>query len=173
MFRLKPRGYLRIIGRMSDGSTTSEAETLAARLNALIRRFSTEHGTLTNDQLAAALKTVDPGLKVSGAYLSALRTGKRTRPSAELQVALARYFDVPVSYLVDPGTDPAADRSPHLERMDELGVRSIALRAAGLDQESLSTVVAVLDHVRRLQGLPPVDDGGTTAGRGDGVDGEA
>ncbi|GAA1482163.1 hypothetical protein GCM10009624_26030 [Gordonia sinesedis] len=142
---------------MNQGPTTSTGDTLAARLNSLIRRHSTEHGTLTNGQLAAALKADDPGLKVSGAYLSALRTGKRTRPSAELQVALARYFDVPVSYLVDPaaGVD---GRVPHLDQMDQLGVRSIALRAAGLDQESLSTVVAVLDHVRRLQGLPPVDD---------------
>ncbi|WP_442349022.1 helix-turn-helix transcriptional regulator [Gordonia sp. (in: high G+C Gram-positive bacteria)] len=110
---------------------------------------------MTNEQLAAALKADDPELRVSGAYLSALRTGKRSRPSMELQVALARHFGVPVTDLMDVED---AGHILNADQMDDLGVRSIATRAVGLDNESLLTVAAVLDHVRRLQGLPEVSD---------------
>ena len=153
---------------MSDGNR-SPTPTLSARLEELIRRRSTGSGTLTNEQLADALKATDPTLKVSGAYLSALRTGKRTRPSAELQVALARFFEVPVSFLVDLDHEPSiATQIAELDEMSLLGVKSIALRAVGLNSESLSTVAAVLDHVRQLQGLPAITDDVPTKADDDG-----
>jgi len=36
--------------------------------------------------------------------------------------------------------------------------RSIAARAVGLPAESLEAVHAVLDQIRKLPGLPPVED---------------
>jgi hypothetical protein len=45
-----------------------------------------------------------------------------------------------------------------LDELNKAGVRSIALRAVGLPSESLEAVRAVLDQIRKSQGLPPVED---------------
>ncbi|WP_265444803.1 helix-turn-helix domain-containing protein [Flexivirga meconopsidis] len=138
-----------------------DPQSWGGRLDALVRNRrttqSSDSGPLTNDELAAALKRSSPGLKVSGAYLSALRTGRRSHPSTELQLAIADHFGVPVSYFFD-GQLPDESDAVIRDQLDELGVRSIALRAVGLDDVGRSTVLALLDHVRELQGLPPVDD---------------
>ncbi|QUQ66638.1 helix-turn-helix domain-containing protein [Kutzneria sp. CA-103260] len=132
---------------------------LAERLDGLFRSSRPRGRTWTNDEVATELKAVNPGLRVSGAYLSALRTGKRERPSRELLDALAAFFGVAPAYFYD--RDHADQTSRQLAMLDELhqaGVRSIALRAVGLPPESLDAVTAVLDQIRKLQGLPPVDD---------------
>ncbi|MFW0789808.1 XRE family transcriptional regulator [Gordonia sp. CPCC 205333] len=139
---------------MDEGNPPRATQIFADRLNSLIRMKAINGGGVTNEQIATELKADNPQLKVSGAYLSALRTGKRSRPSTELQIALARYFNVSITELMDIDGPPALDA----DQLNELGVRSIAMRAVGLDSDSLSTVAAVLDHVRRLQGLPEVDD---------------
>lgn len=131
----------------------------ASRLDALFRRSRPGGRKWTNDEVAAEIKQANPDIKVSGAYLSALRTGKRTRPSPELLSALAKFFGVSPAYFFD--SDHAESVNEQLEMLDELrqaGVRSIALRAAGLPEESLQPIRAVLDEVRKLQGLPPVEE---------------
>jgi len=140
-------------------------KTLAARLNALFESTGSSKDRYSNNEAAAAIKAANPSVRVGGAYLSALRSGKRVRPSVELLVALANFFGVSVSYFTDP--DPhsrdsvAAAREAELsDQLNELGIRRIAMRAVGLDEDSLSTVSAVLDHVRKLQGLPTI--GGDT-----------
>jgi|SRR5882757_9126605 len=132
---------------------------LAERLDGLFRSSRPRGRTWTNDDVAAELKQSHPRLRVSGAYLSALRTGKRERPSPELLDALATFFGVSPAYFYD--RDHADQTTRQLAMLDELhqaGVRSIALRAVGLPPESLDAVTAVLDQIRKLQGLPPVDD---------------
>lgn len=126
---------------------------LAQRLNELFRRGRPDGRPWTNDAVAAELKEANPGLKVSGAYLSALRTGTRARPSPELLSALAAFFGVSPGYFFDDGRSEQI-----LDQARELGVRRIALRAAGLPPESLDAVSRVLDEIRKLQGLPPVED---------------
>lgn len=140
---------------MDDRRISRAKKEFAEQLNSLIRRKTMRDGAITNEQLAVALKADNPDLRVSGAYLSALRTGKRSRPSMELLVTLARYFGAPVTDLMD--VDDAGDVLD-ADHLDDLGVRSIATRAVGLDNDSLLTVAAVLDHVRRLQGLPEISD---------------
>lgn len=132
---------------------------LAERLDKLFRTSRPDGRRWTNDEVAAELKKAAPGLKVTGAYLSALRTGKRTRPSTELQVALAKFFGVSPAYFVDPEhTDRVDDQLKLLNSLHHAGVRSIAARAVGLPSESIEAVTAVLDQIRKLQGLPPVED---------------
>ncbi|GLZ33949.1 hypothetical protein Lesp02_61370 [Lentzea sp. NBRC 105346] len=135
--------------------------SLAERLDALFRTSRPGNRRWTNDEVAEAVKKANPELRVSGAYLSALRTGKRVRPSAELQVALAKFFGVSPAYFFDP--DSASQVEAELAALDELsqaGVRGIALRAVGLPKDSLDTITAVLDQIRKQQGLPPVRDDG-------------
>lgn len=132
---------------------------LAERLDGLFRSSRPRGRSWTNDEVATELKRAHPGLRVSGAYLSALRTGKRERPSRELLEALAGFFGVTAAYFFD--RDHADQVSRQLAMLDELhqaGVRSVALRAVGLPPESLQAVIAVLDQIRKLQGLPPAGD---------------
>lgn len=157
---------------MDDGNLRGE-DSLAYRLNALFASTASSRGRgLSNNEVAAAIKTANPEIRVSGAYLSALRSGKRARPSMELLMALAEYFEVSILDIAGPpgsgskAQDTSAEVSELAARLNELGVRRIALRAVGLNEDSVSTVTAVLDHVRKLQGLPAVGDYGDTETNG-------
>ncbi|MEV5988242.1 helix-turn-helix transcriptional regulator [Streptomyces sp. NPDC052051] len=128
-------------------------------LDSLFRTSRPEGRRWTNDEVAARIKESHPQIRVSGAYLSALRNGKRTRPSPELQSALAEFFGVSPAYFVDSDhAQKVLQQLALLEDMSQSGVRALALRAVGLPQESLQAIVTVLDQVRKLQGLPPVED---------------
>jgi ESX-1-secreted protein regulator len=133
--------------------------TLAVRLDELFRRSRPGGLRWTNDQIAAEVKEINPKIRVSGAYLSALRTGARTRPSPELLAALAKFFGVSPAYFFDP--DRAGQISQQLavlDQMSQAGVRAIALRAVGLPAETLGAMATVLDQMRKAQGLPPVTE---------------
>jgi transcriptional regulator with XRE-family HTH domain len=143
-----------------DGVVDDEVgSVLADRLNELFSMSRPRGRPWTNDEVATEIKKSAPEIKVSGAYLSALRSGKRRQPSRDLLVALARFFGVSPAYFFDSGQ---ADRvNQQLAALDELrqaGVRSVALRAVGLPPEILDAVTAILDQMRRLQGLPAVDE---------------
>ncbi|WP_369395555.1 XRE family transcriptional regulator (plasmid) [Streptomyces sp. CG1] len=131
---------------------------LATRLDDLFNKSRPEGRRWTNSEVAAQIKSRHPQIRVSGAYLSALRNGTRTRPSPELQTALAEFFGVSPAYFVDPDhADRVSAQLAGLEALSQAGVRGVALRAVGLQQDSLEAITAMLDHVRRLQGLPPVE----------------
>jgi transcriptional regulator with XRE-family HTH domain len=138
---------------------TLSSQPLALRLDRLFRGGRPDGRPWTNDQVAEELKQRNPELRVSGGYLSALRNGGKSHPSIELQQALADFFGVPISYFTTPALDvDEADRAAATALMDQVGVRAIALRAIGVQEESLATIVAVLDNIRALQGLPPVEE---------------
>lgn len=133
---------------------------LAERLNYLFSNSRPKGRQWTNDEVAAEIKKVHPEIRVSGAYLSALRNGKRLRPSPELQVALAEFFGVSPAYFFDRDyADRVSAQLAVLNELSQAEVRAIALRAVGLPGESLQAIAAVLDQVRALQGLPPIQDG--------------
>jgi transcriptional regulator with XRE-family HTH domain len=146
-------------GAMSEHEATGGGSVLATRLDALFRTSRPGNRRWTNDEVTEAIKKANPGLKVSGAYLSALRNGKRVRPSPELQVALAKFFGVSPAYFFDADYANQVDTQlAGLDKLREAGVRGIALRAVGLPQDSLDTIAAVLDQIRKQQGLPPIQD---------------
>ncbi|WP_043266600.1 helix-turn-helix domain-containing protein [Streptomyces sp. CT34] len=135
----------------------SAQPSLAERIDALFRSGRPDGRPWTNDEVAAQIKTHHPKVKVSGAYLSALRTGKRSRPSIELLTGLAEFFGVPVSRLTDTQAPTTLEHEiAALPQLNQAGMRSIMLRAVGVNDDGLKAVAAVLDHVRQLQGLPPV-----------------
>jgi transcriptional regulator with XRE-family HTH domain len=132
---------------------------LADRLNQLFSGSRPGGRSWTNDEVATQIKNANPAVKVSGAYLSALRVGKRRQPSHELLVELARFFGVSPGYFFDSGhADRVTQQLAALDELRQAGVRGVALRAAGLPPDSLAVVTAVLDQMRKLQGLPPVDE---------------
>jgi transcriptional regulator with XRE-family HTH domain len=126
--------------------------SLADRLNTLfdgVRPQDRAGRRWTNDEVAAAVKAAEPGIRVSGAYLSALRTGAKRRPSTELLAALARFFGVSVDYFVTG--DTRTDTQAELARVAEnLGVRRLALRALELSPEGLAAVTKIIEQVIAL-----------------------
>ncbi|MFE1914461.1 helix-turn-helix domain-containing protein [Streptomyces anandii] len=135
-----------------------EESTLAGRLDSLFSRSLPAGRRWTNNEVADKIKEKHPHIRVSGAYLSALRNGSRTRPSQELLSALAEFFGVSPAYFVDPDyAERANAQLAGLEMLNQAGVRGLALRAVGLQKDSLEAVTAMLDQVRKLQGLPPVE----------------
>lgn len=131
----------------------------AGRLDGLFRQSRPHGRRWTNDEVATEIKVRHPDLKVSGAYLSALRTGRRANPSRDLQEALAKFFGVAPAFFSDPEYfDQASRQLALLEELSQADVRSIALRTVGLPGESLGAVTAMLDQIRKLHGLPPVEE---------------
>ena len=95
---------------------------------------------------------------ISVAYLSQLRRGDRTTPSFRILEAIAQWFGVPATYFAEDLTDKQAEQ--HLEvlrAMQDVAVRSVALSAAGLSEQSLAMVQALIATARQHEGLdqPP------------------
>jgi transcriptional regulator with XRE-family HTH domain len=135
-------------------------ETFADRLNHLFEVVHPkDRGPYTNTEVAAALAEEDPPVSMSRVYLWQLRTGQRDNPTRQRVEALARFFGVPTNYFFDDDTARKVGGELELLRqMRDSGVQQVAMRVAGLSPESLQTVLEVIDHVRKSEGLPPLDD---------------
>lgn len=97
---------------------------------------------------------------ISVQYLSHLRLGQRSVPSYEKLQAIAKFFGVDVGYFSDKLPAEKADQQTEIvQALRDAGIRSMALRSIGLSEASLSTVQALIDHLRSQEGLPPAADG--------------
>ena len=131
-------------------SSRQQPPGLASRLDRLFSQVRQDGAgrRYTNDEVAAAIKAVNPDIRVSGAYLSMLRTGAKRNPSTELLAALARHFGVRPSYFLDDQPAEQLDAEIELARVvGNLGVRRLALRALELSPESLAAVTEIVEHV--------------------------
>ena len=74
--------------------------TFAARLNRLFDTvYPPGRGPHTSAEVIAALKA--EGITMSAPYLSQLRSGNRTNPSAATMAALANFFRIKSAYFTD------------------------------------------------------------------------
>lgn len=125
--------------------------TMAAKINKLfddVRPQDRRGRPYNNTEVVAAIKAAHPGIRVTGAYLSALRKGIRRNPSSELRVALARFFGVESSYFLDDATAEQTEAQVVLARVARNhGVRNIALRALELSPDGLAAVAALIEQV--------------------------
>jgi transcriptional regulator with XRE-family HTH domain len=152
---------------MSEGPD-SRAGELARRLEHL---FATAHppgrGPYSIKEAVEAINADAGQQLLSYNYLYQLRRGTKTEPSHSRLAAIARFFQVPITYFDD--SDTAAEIDEQLElaaALRDQGVRNLAFRAAGLSAASLRTILTVVENARRLEGLP---DGETP----DGADAES
>ncbi|NJQ01115.1 helix-turn-helix domain-containing protein [Streptomyces zingiberis] len=140
-------------------SETDDRPVLAVRLDQLFRTARPKGRHWTNAEVAEELKRANPDLRVGGVYLSQLRTGKRSNPSPDLLAALARFFGVSVAYFFDDEVaESVLGEIAAIEAMRQAGVRSVAMRAAGMKKENLQAITAIMDQYRQLQGLPAVTE---------------
>ncbi|MGW7552656.1 XRE family transcriptional regulator [Streptomyces rimosus] len=128
-------------------SETDDRPKLAVRLDNLFKTVRPKGKHWTNAEVAEELKQANPDLRVGGVYLSQLRTGKRSNPSPDLLAALARFV-----------AESVLSQVAAIEALRQAGVRSVAMRAAGMKKENLQAITAIMDQYRQMQGLPPVDD---------------
>jgi transcriptional regulator with XRE-family HTH domain len=129
--------------------------TLAEKLD---RLFGTVHppgrGEYSYEEVAAAIR--ERGVMISHTYIWQLRKGARDNPTKRHLEALAEFFGVNAAYFLDD--DEAARRiDEQLELLAALrdnAVRTMALRAAGLSGPSLEAIHGMIEHARRIEGLP-------------------
>lgn len=135
--------------------TVSGVPGLADRLNRLFASVSRPggRGLWTNEKASSALHGMGAGM--SGAYLSQLRNGKKTNPSARHLAAVAELFGVPMAYFFDMGAAEQVDADlPLLTAVRDPAVRRLALRAHGLSPESITSLIGIMDQARKFEGLP-------------------
>lgn len=132
---------------------------LAMKLDRLFEmRRKADEPQMSNKAAAAAIRE-KTGVSMSHVYLWGLRNGSNTNPTLLYLRAIADYFGVDPSYLVDPGFDEKIEAELKLvTKMRDVGVRGLALRGSGLTAKSLNSVSAILDTIRQLEQLPPVVD---------------
>lgn len=129
--------------------------TLADKLDQL---FKTAHprgrGELSYEEVAAGINA--RGGEISASYLWELRTGKKDNPRLQHLTAIADYFDVPTSYLIEEGEEAAQIHAELrlLAAMREKRIQQIAARALGLSPEALGAIADVVERLRDFQGLP-------------------
>ncbi|MCM6778065.1 transcriptional regulator [Nocardia sp. CDC159] len=144
---------------MSRAAEPTEGDSFAARLNRLIAEHEARTGVTMS--LSHFIRDFErtTGVPLSKGYLSQLRNNLAPEPRLDLVRAFARYFEVPPSYFLDDER-PDDAQGELAEAMRRAGVGALGLRAAGLSETSLRHIAQIIDNIRALEGLPPVDDPG-------------
>jgi transcriptional regulator with XRE-family HTH domain len=91
---------------------------------------------------------------MSAPYLSQLRSGNRTNPSATTMTALANFFRIKPAYFTDDAYFAKLDKElTWLASMRDEGVRRIAARTVGLSPEAQKDLALKVDELRRREHL--------------------
>lgn len=127
--------------------------SFAARLNRLFDTvYPPGRGQHTSAEVISALKA--EGVTMSAPYLSQLRSGNRTNPSATTMAALANFFRIKPEYFTDDAYYAKLDQElTWLAQMRDTGVRQIAARTVGLSADAQRDVLNKLDELRRREHL--------------------
>src|SRR6202790_5923581 len=125
--------------------------TFSARLNRLFDTvYPPGRGPHTSAEVIAALKS--EGITMSAPYLSQLRSGNRTNPSAATMAALANFFRIKSAYFTDDDYYEKLDNEVvWLATMRDESVRRIAQGAYGLPAHAQQEIAERIDELRRTQ----------------------
>ncbi|MEU4211606.1 helix-turn-helix transcriptional regulator [Streptomyces sp. NPDC026206] len=151
-----------------DRSAGDAGSPLAQRLNYLFANMHPPGAPYTNGHVAEEISQGEEygGVTLTEQYLSMLRNGKRANPSPDVLRALAKFFAVPVGYLMG---DLSASQAARVEEevrflvaMRDQRVRAIALRSVGLPPEVQDSLTTIISQFRQQMNLPsdPPDAGG-------------
>jgi transcriptional regulator with XRE-family HTH domain len=122
--------------------------TFAARLNRLFDTvYPPGRGPHTSAEVIAALKS--EGITMSAPYLSQLRSGNRTNPSAATMAALANFFRIKPDYFTDDEYYEKLNKElTWMAAVRHDGVRKIALAALELSPEAQQELMERADELR-------------------------
>jgi len=128
--------------------------TLAQKFEGLVRTVHEPgRGPYSTREIADAINQQRGAQVISHSTVANLLSGKQTNPTKSVLELLAAFFRVPVAYFFD---DAMADKiSSELELIAALrdaGVRDVALRVAGLEDDARQAISAMIDALQRIQG---------------------
>jgi transcriptional regulator with XRE-family HTH domain len=128
---------------------------LAEKLNHLFQTVKPEaHREYTYKEVEDGIAQAAHGLRISHTYIWQLRNGTRDNPTLNHLQALADFFGVPTTYFIDDAIAEKIDAQLDLvNALRDLNVQRVALRAAGLSAGGLDALEAVIDHLRRVEGI--------------------
>ncbi len=146
---------------MTEDRATTEGQVsttdLAGKLNKLFEVMRSPSQPVLSNAAAAEAITEKTGVSISPAYLWQLRSGLKANPTVAHLRAIAEFFGVSASYLIDAEVDEHLEAQLELlQALRDAGVRDLAMRASGLTDAALANLVAMVDHVRELEKLPPL-----------------
>lgn len=146
---------------MSGGAPgNGDAQTspdFAAKLQKLFDIVRKPNEPPMSNQTAVEKIKEKTGVAISATYMWQLRNGSRTNPTVQHVRAIAKFFGVPTSYLVDNDSDDRIEAQLGLlVNLRDSGVRDLAARASGLTPDALRGMVAMLDAARKVEHLPPI-----------------
>lgn len=126
----------------------------ADRLNDLFRRVPRPGGTTPYSNDAVAEELSANGISVTGVYLSQLRSGRKTNPSARLVGGLASFFGVPVTYFFDEQeAESIRSQLDALAGLRDSRVQGIMARTQGMSEAGIAHLAGIIDHIRSIEGL--------------------
>ncbi len=138
--------------RTAESGTTRRPRTLAEKLQWL-RELTTPRGEQPPSYEATARQITEmTGVSISGPYFWELATGRTTNPKLHHLQALAKFFNMPVSYLIEEGAE-FEQLEAELELLHALkrgGVRDIRLQGAQEPAADLPTIQALLARLQLL-----------------------
>jgi len=134
--------------------SNQKSADLASKLDRLFQSAHGAHGSEYTYREVAEGIVNSGGSRISATYLWQLRTGLRANPSHKHIEGLAAFFGVPVSFFFDDERSGPEMELELLTALRRVPVRQIAVRAADLSEESLDAIAVMVEHVRRLEGLP-------------------
>ncbi|OMB99363.1 XRE family transcriptional regulator [Mycobacterium colombiense] len=142
---------------MPAGGGADNDSDLALRLTKLFEVMRKAGTAPLSNAAAAAAITKKTGVSISPAYLWQLRSGVKRNPTVAHLRAIADFFGVPASYLIDRDPDQKIDAQLSLmQALRDVGVRDLAVRTSGLTPQAITSLAAMVDEVRKLQDLPVI-----------------
>ncbi|MFE0460989.1 XRE family transcriptional regulator [Kitasatospora sp. NPDC058965] len=123
----------------------------------------------SNEEVARACREAT-GESFSAVYLWQLRTGRRDNPTKRHLEALAGFFQVPTTYFFeDESGTRIGEELMLLGAMRDAGVRNVALRAATLSPQGLTTIADLIEAIARREAEQGAAPRGVAPARADGA----
>jgi transcriptional regulator with XRE-family HTH domain len=135
--------------KVSDDAPHPDAP-LARRLNHLFRTIRpAEKKQHTPAEVAVAINEAAGERVTSGTYLWQLKTGRRDNPTFKVVLGLADFFGVSPTYFFEDADVGRGTMPPEVvAALQDDAVRDIALRAAGLSEDSLRVIAETVSLAR-------------------------
>ncbi len=132
---------------------------LARKINHLVAtQYPDERGRPGFAKLAQQIRESTKS-SISSTYLWELATGKKHNITQSTLTTLAEFFGVPREYFLNDEVASRVDAQLELAlALRNRKVQSIALRADGLSNETLDSILAMLTQARKIERLPPFDE---------------